>query len=93
MLPFKLTLGAAQPVDHPQRHVNDTAAEILIDFREDEGASLGFLSCFCDTISGEPKQWRVVGVDGGDIPDMTCFYNTQQDAMDAAHTFVNNLIG
>ena len=92
MLSFKLTLGPAQSVEHEARHANDTTAEILVDFREDEGATLGFLSCFCDIVSGEPTKWRVVGVNGGDIPGMTCFYDTKEDAMDAAYKRVETIL-
>jgi len=92
MRPFKLTLGPSQPANHAVRHANDTVSEILIDFREDEGASAGFLSIFCDIVSGKPKWWCVCDENGDRLPGVDRFFLSEKDALAAVHSFVDNLL-
>ena len=92
MRPFKLTLGPPQPANDDVRHGNDTVAEILIDFREDEGAHAGFLSIFCDVISGKPKTWCVCDENGDRLPNTERFFSSEQAALAAVHSFVDNLL-
>lgn len=96
---FKIKLGNARPVKNNIRSEKDRTYEVLVDYTDPsvEGESLGWLTCLHDfgvkdSHDVNPLTWYLMGPSGDPLPGIPGNYDTQEDAIRAAESWMKAFI-
>ena len=89
---FQITLGHKREITNKLRHHSDVMFEVLVDYEDRPGESLGWLTSMHDVFTGEILYWYLFGQDGDPLPGITGQYKTRKKAIVAAIGWMERFI-